>query len=173
MRRIQCSNHRTPESAAFETLYACEGGSALAGHVSSQGSRVTFTVKQLSGSSDRLDHEKLRDLSGKARRDRGLDPAFGHQEEVRRSGTTGRGDGMHRRLIDLAESVGLRVGLRHGDTSQSERQRQVRRPPHLLVTTPETFQLMFTGHRLRALLRTVQAVVVDEVHDLAASERGW
>lgn len=80
---------------------------------------------------------------------------------------------VDRRLIDVAESVGLRVSLRHGDTSQSERQRQVRRPPHVLITTPETFQLLFTGHRLRGMLKGVRAVVVDEVHDLAASERGW
>ena len=80
---------------------------------------------------------------------------------------------VDRRLQDIAESVGLRVGLRHGDTTQSERARQVRKPPHLLVTTPETFQLMFTGKNLRGLLKTVNAVIVDEVHDLAASERGW
>ena len=80
---------------------------------------------------------------------------------------------VDRRLQDIAESVGLRVGLRHGDTTQSERAKQVRKPPHLLVTTPETFQLMFTGKNLRGLLKTVNAVIVDEVHDLAASERGW
>ena len=80
---------------------------------------------------------------------------------------------VDRRLQDIADSVGLRVGLRHGDTTQSERAKQVRKPPHLLVTTPETFQLMFTGKNLRGLLKTVNAVIVDEVHDLAASERGW
>ncbi len=80
---------------------------------------------------------------------------------------------VDRRLQDIAESIGLRVGLRHGDTTQSERAKQVRKPPHLLVTTPETFQLMFTGKNLRGLLTTVNAVIVDEVHDLAASERGW
>ena len=80
---------------------------------------------------------------------------------------------VDRRLEDVAESVGLRVGLRHGDTTQSERAKQVRKPPHLLITTPETFQLMFTGKNLRGLLKTVNAVIVDEVHDLAASERGW
>ncbi len=80
---------------------------------------------------------------------------------------------IDRRLNEIAESVGLKVGIRHGDTSQSERTRQTRKPPHLLVTTPETFQLMFTGKNLRKLLGSVRAVIVDEVHDLAASERGW
>ena len=80
---------------------------------------------------------------------------------------------VDRRLQEIADSVGLRVGLRHGDTTRSERAKQVRKPPHILVTTPETFQLMFTGKNLRKLLATVKAVIVDEVHDLAASERGW
>ena len=80
---------------------------------------------------------------------------------------------VDRRLTEIAEAVGLRIGLRHGDTKQSERSRQVRNPPDILVTTPETFQLMFTGKNLRELLKSVQAVIVDEVHDLAASERGW
>ena len=80
---------------------------------------------------------------------------------------------VDRRLQEIAESVGLNVGLRHGDTTKSERAKQVRKPPHILVTTPETFQLMFTGKNLRELLKTVNAVIIDEVHDLAASERGW
>ena len=80
---------------------------------------------------------------------------------------------IDRRLHDIAESVGLKVGIRHGDTTQSERTRQTRKPPHILVTTPETFQLMFTGKNLRKLLKSVRAVIIDEVHDLAASERGW
>ncbi|MAJ01379.1 MAG: hypothetical protein CMA10_03120 [Euryarchaeota archaeon] len=80
---------------------------------------------------------------------------------------------IDRRLRELATAVGLKVDVRHGDTPQSQRTKQTRRPPHLLVTTPETFQLMFSGKNLRAMLKTVKAVVVDEVHDLAASERGW
>ena len=80
---------------------------------------------------------------------------------------------VDRRLRELAEAVGLRVDVRHGDTSQAQRTKQTRRPPNLLITTPETFQLMFSGKNLRAMFSTVQAVIVDEVHDLAASERGW
>ena len=80
---------------------------------------------------------------------------------------------VDRRLQELAKAVGLRVDVRHGDTTQAQRAKQTRNPPNLLVTTPETFQLMFSGKNLRAMLSSVQAVVVDEVHDLAASERGW
>ena len=80
---------------------------------------------------------------------------------------------VDRRLQDIATAIGLRVGLRHGDTTQYERTKQVKNPPHLLVTTPETFQVMFTGHRLLAMLSNVKVVVIDEVHELASSERGW
>lgn len=80
---------------------------------------------------------------------------------------------VDRRLEEITSAIGLRLGLRHGDTSQSERTKQVRNPPNVMITTPETFQLMFTGSRLRELLRTVEAVVIDEVHEMADGERGW
>ena len=43
----------------------------------------------------------------------------------------------------------------------------------MLITTPETLQLLFTGKNVRKMISTVKAVVIDEVHDLATSERGW
>ena len=78
---------------------------------------------------------------------------------------------VDRRLDEITSAVGLRLGLRHGDTTQSERTKQVRNPPNVMITTPETFQLMFTGSKLRELLRSVQAVVIDEVHEMADGER--
>ena len=80
---------------------------------------------------------------------------------------------VDRRLTQLAEEVGLTVGIRHGDTTPYQRQKQVKKPPNILITTPETFQLMFTGIRLRELLTTVKVVIIDEVHDMASGERGW
>jgi ATP-dependent Lhr-like helicase len=79
---------------------------------------------------------------------------------------------VERRLAELGAAAELRTDVRHGDTPQSARTRQSRNPPHLLVTTPETCQLLLMGSRLRQGLANLRAVVIDEVHDLAASERG-
>ncbi|QDU65074.1 DEAD/DEAH box helicase [Engelhardtia mirabilis] len=63
------------------------------------------------------------------------------------------------------------VGLRTGDTPPKERERLRRDPPQILVTTPESLYLML-GSRMREVLRTVETVIVDEVHALVPSKRG-
>jgi ATP-dependent Lhr-like helicase len=79
---------------------------------------------------------------------------------------------MLRRTEEFCGAVGLTIAVRHGDTPQSERQKQAKRPPDILITTPETLQLLLYGPRLREHLASVRHVVVDEIHELAGSERG-
>src|SRR5438105_2403419 len=66
----------------------------------------------------------------------------------------------------------IRALVRTGDTPARERQRMVRRPPHILVTTPESFYLLLTGRRSREILRQVETVIVDEIHAVARDKRG-
>lgn len=70
-----------------------------------------------------------------------------------------------------AQDVDIRVGMRTGDTSTQERAALVRRPPDILITTPESLYLMLTS-RARETLRGVETVIVDEVHAVAGSKRG-
>ena len=71
--------------------------------------------------------------------------------------------------VDLAP---IRALVRTGDTPQNERQAMLRRPPHILVTTPESLYLLLTSAKGRELLRGVRSVIVDEIHALARDKRG-
>ncbi len=91
---------------------------------------------------------------------------------------------MHRNLeVPLAEieaqamvlgcpAPGIRAGLRTGDTTASQRARLVRRPPQILVTTPESLYLMLTAARSRETLKNVDTVIVDEIHAMVGNKRG-
>ena len=80
-------------------------------------------------------------------------------------------------IRDLAADSGLpglpiRVAVRTGDTPASQRQSMLRKPPHILVTTPESLYLLVTSAKSREKLRTVRTVIVDEIHALARDKRG-
>ena len=65
----------------------------------------------------------------------------------------------------------ISVGVRTGDTSPDERRRMVKHPPDILITTPESLFLLLTS-QAREILRTVDTVIIDEIHALAGTKRG-
>ncbi|HKS97511.1 MAG TPA: DEAD/DEAH box helicase, partial [Terriglobia bacterium] len=80
-------------------------------------------------------------------------------------------------ITELAGARGLlmpeiRVAVRSGDTLQPERRAMLRRPPHILVTTPESLYILLTSEKSRAILKDVETVIVDEIHAVADDKRG-
>jgi ATP-dependent Lhr-like helicase len=82
-----------------------------------------------------------------------------------------------REIGEVAAELGLsvpaiNVGVRTGDTTPAARAAMLRKPPDIVVTTPESLFLMVTSQRSREMLRSVETVIVDEIHAVAGSKRG-
>src|SRR5881398_1948410 len=82
-----------------------------------------------------------------------------------------------REITELAGAQGLlmpeiRAAVRTGDTLQPERRAMLKRPPHILVTTPESLYILLTAEKSRAILKDVETVIVDEIHAVADDKRG-
>jgi ATP-dependent Lhr-like helicase len=69
-------------------------------------------------------------------------------------------------------SAVIRTAVRTGDTLMHERRAMLKRPPHILVTTPESLYILLTAEKSRAILRDVETVIVDEIHAVADDKRG-
>src|SRR3989454_1091325 len=81
------------------------------------------------------------------------------------------------KILQMAGELGLlmqeiRTAVRTGDTLIKDRLAMLKRPPHILVTTPESFYMLLTAEKSRAILRDVQTVIVDEIHAVADDKRG-
>src|SRR3982075_1123436 len=66
----------------------------------------------------------------------------------------------------------IRTAVRTGDTLMPERRAMLKRPPHIMVTTPESLYILLTAEKSRAILRDVETVIVDEIHAVADDKRG-
>ena len=79
---------------------------------------------------------------------------------------------VSRRIEKYAQDNGLRVKIRHGDTSQNERKKIRDFPPDILITTPETLVVLLSQEKDLNALSDLEWIIVDELHELLASERG-
>ena len=79
---------------------------------------------------------------------------------------------VFRRITKYAHSNGLSIEIRHGDTSQKDRRKIRDDPPDILITTPETLVILLTQIKMLNALSDLEWVIIDEVHELLASERG-
>ncbi|MFB6109513.1 MAG: ATP-dependent helicase [Halodesulfurarchaeum sp.] len=82
-------------------------------------------------------------------------------------------EGIESRLAERGDpDVEIRHAIRHGDTDQADRQAMLAETPHILNTTPETLAILLNSPKFKEKLRTVEYVIVDEIHSLADNKRG-
>ncbi|MEA4957952.1 ATP-dependent RNA helicase RhlE [bioreactor metagenome] len=72
----------------------------------------------------------------------------------------------------IEKGLGIRKAVRTGDTSQYERSKMLKKPPHILITTPETLSILLVAPKFREKLANVKYVIIDEIHSLAENKRG-
>ena len=77
-----------------------------------------------------------------------------------------------RRIINYAKKRNLDAQIRHGDTTRAARQKLIKKPPHVLITTPESLGIILTHEKFKLYLKNLRWVIVDEVHELIGNERG-
>ena len=78
-----------------------------------------------------------------------------------------------REIQEIAEQqLGIRIGVRTGDTTQSEKQKMLRNPPHILITTPESLAIGLTSPKFSTHFLGLEWVIIDEIHSLAENKRG-
>ena len=125
---------------------------------------------------DRLIAEAIENGQGGALEDRTqvlyVSPLKALSNDIRRNLEEPLGE-----LRTVATELGLpppaiRTAVRTGDTTARERREAVKHPPHVLVTTPESFYILLTSESGRRALRDVRTVIVDEIHAVAADKRG-
>ncbi|MEK6857338.1 MAG: ATP-dependent helicase [Nanoarchaeota archaeon] len=75
-------------------------------------------------------------------------------------------------IEELAEPLGIRVGVRTGDTTQYEKSKMLTKPPHILITTPESLAILLSSIKFKDLLKDVEWCIIDEIHALAENKRG-
>lgn len=76
-------------------------------------------------------------------------------------------------LASVDECVSqIRIGIRTGDTPQAERSKMLRKPPHILITTPESIAIILCAPKFKERLKNARWVIVDEIHELCSSKRG-
>ncbi|EEF25954.1 helicase, putative, partial [Ricinus communis] len=81
-------------------------------------------------------------------------------------------EGIERELTKLGlPTVDIRTAVRTGDTTEQERIAMRKKPPHILVTTPESLYILLSSDSGRAMLQTTQSVIVDEIHAMAGTKR--
>jgi len=79
---------------------------------------------------------------------------------------------MLKRMLRLAVKLDVTIAVRHGDTPAAERAKQTRKPPRIMITTPETLQIILTAKRMKNNFKNLNFVIIDEIHELIDNKRG-
>lgn len=79
---------------------------------------------------------------------------------------------LFKRLIDFSRLLGISIDIRHGDTSLYRRHLHLKKPPDVLITTPESLQALMAAPKMRLNLTNIEIVIIDEIHELINNKRG-